>query len=69
MNATVFSVSFSNLVFRSLEEIGNRSQALLDKKKIARFFDKSGDSQEVVALVEQLRTAIMYYQVSGNDAV
>ena len=66
MNASVFPVTFSNLIFRSLEEIGERSQVLLDKKKVARFLDKAKDSQEVVDLVEQLRTAIVYYQVSGN---
>ena len=53
-------------MFSALEEIGNRSQALLDKKTTARFLDKAEDSQEVVTLVEQLRTAIVYYQVSGN---
>ena len=51
-------------MFRSLEEIGERSQALLEKKDGARFLDKSKDSQEVANLVEQLRTAIVYYQVS-----
>ena len=48
----------------SLEEIGKRSQALLEKKKVAGFLDKSKDAQEVVNLIEQLRTAIVYYQVS-----
>ena len=33
-----------------------------------RFFDKAKDSQEVVNLVEQLRSAILYYQVSRNHA-
>lgn len=66
MNATLRSVTRSNIMFSALEEIGNRSQALLDKKTTARFLDKAEDSQEVVTLVEQLRTAIVYYQVSGN---
>ena len=48
-----------------LEEIGKRSQTLLEKKKVAGFLDKSKDSQEVVNLIEQLRTAIVYYQVSA----
>ena len=69
MNVTLRSVTRSNLVFSALEEIGKRSQALLDKKTAARFFDKAEDSQEVVTLVEQLRTAIAYYQVSGNYTV
>ena len=66
MNATLRSVTRSNIMFSALEEIGNRSQALLDKKTTARFLDKAEDSQEVVTLIEQLRTAIVYYQVSGN---
>jgi len=49
-----------------LEEIKERSQALLEKKKAAGFLDKGKDSQEVVGLVEQLRTAIVYYRVSGS---
>ena len=55
----------SNVALSSLEEIGKRSQALLEKKKMASFLDKSKDSQEVVNLVEELRTAIVYYQVSA----
>ena len=66
MNVDDFSATCSNVVFSSLEEVGKRAQALLDKKKIARFLDKSEDSQEVVTLIEQLRTAIVYYQVGGN---
>jgi hypothetical protein len=59
VNATVLSVTRSNHVFSSLEEIEKRSQAILDKKKAARFLDKAKDSQEVVNLVEQLRAAIV----------
>ena len=33
---------------------------------MAGFLDKAKDSQEVVNLVEQLRSAIVYYQVSRN---
>jgi len=53
-----------------LEEIGERSQALLDKTKAPRFIDKAAlfvdkkrDSGEVVKLVELLRDAITGYQV------
>jgi len=60
------SVTRPNLVFRSLEDIGEQSQALLKKGDRARFLDKAKDSQEVVNLVEKLRTAIVYYQVSGD---
>ena len=66
MNTIVLSVTRSNIAFSSLEKIGKRSQALLEKKKMARFLDKAQDSSEVVSLVEDLRTAIVYYQVSGN---
>ena len=59
----------SNLAFSSLKEIEKRSQALLEKKKVARFLDKAKDSQEVANLVEQLRTAIVFYQVSRNHTV
>ena len=55
--------------FSSLEEIGERSRALLEKKKVAGFLDKSKDAQEVSNLIEQLRTAIVYYQVSGIHAM
>ena len=66
MNTIVLSVTRSNIAFSSLEKIGKRSQTLLEKKKMARFLDKVQDSSEVVTLVEDLRTAIIYYQVSGN---
>ena len=63
------SVTHSDLAFRSLEAIEKRSQDLLEKGKVAGFLDKSKDSQEVANLAEELRTAIVYYQVSGNRAV
>ena len=69
MNATVPSTTCSNLAFSSLEEVEKRSRGLLEKKKVARFLDKAKDSQEVVNLVEQLRTAIVFYQVSRNRMV
>ena len=53
----------------SLEDIEERSQTLLKKKEGAKFLDKTKDSQEVANLVEQLRTAIVYYQVSGKHVV
>jgi len=51
---------------RSLEDIGRRSLALSEKGKVARVFDKTQDSQEVVKLVENLRQAILVYQVSAR---
>jgi len=52
-----------------LEKIEERSGVLLEKKKTARFFDKERDSQEVISLVDELRAAIVCYQVSGNRMV
>ena len=66
MSTHVYFVTCSNIVFSALEEIEKRSQALLEKNIAVRFLDKAKDSQEVVGLVEQLRAAIVYYQVSGN---
>ena len=52
---------------RSLDEIGRRSLVLSEKGKVARVLDKTRDSQEVIALVEKLRQAILVYQVSDED--
>ena len=49
-----------------LEEIEERSRALLEKGKAARFVDKARDSGEVVRLVERLRDAITRYQVNED---
>ena len=48
---------------RSLDEIGGRSQALLNKGKMARALDKAQDAQAVVRLVDQLQRTIIVYQV------
>ena len=50
----------------SLEDVGKRSVAILEKGKIARVLDKARDSGEVVRLVEKLRQAILIYQVSSG---
>jgi len=50
----------------TLEEIENRSQALLAKGDPARFVDKEEDSKEVVRLIERLREAVTHYQVGEN---
>jgi len=52
-----------------LEEIEKQSQALLVKGVAARFIDKGEDSKEVGKLIEQLREAITYYQVSGYHII
>jgi uncharacterized membrane protein YcjF (UPF0283 family) len=46
-----------------LEAIAQQTQTLLAKEKWTRFLDKAQDAQEVVRLVEQLRQAILIYQV------
>ena len=48
---------------RSLESIEKRSQMLLGKGKGARILDKKKDSGTVVKLVEELRQAVLIYQV------
>jgi hypothetical protein len=57
---------FSNPSRSALEKIEKRSQELLDKGTAARFIDKKADSREVARLVDQLREAIVHYQVSHN---
>ena len=52
--------------FSSLEKVENRAKVILDKSKGRGFLDKRVDSQEVVNLVEEIRNAIVFYQVSGN---
>ena len=54
-------------LYRSLEDIGMRSLALAGKGKLARALDKAQDSQEIIKLVEELRQAILVYQVSTRD--
>jgi len=51
------------ILCRSLEDIAQRSQALLAKGKCIRFFDKTQDAQEVGKLIEQLQRTILIYQV------
>jgi len=58
--------TLANSPLSVLEEIEKRSQALLEKGKVARFVDKGRDSGEVVKLVERLRDAITRYQVSKD---
>ena len=48
---------------RSLEDIEKRSRRLLEKGKGARILDKRRDSGVIVKLVEELRQAILLYQV------
>jgi len=46
-----------------LEDIEKRSQTLLGKGKAAKFLDKTQDSSTVVQLIEELRQAVLIYQV------
>jgi hypothetical protein len=48
---------------RSFDDIKKQSQALLGKGKVAQILDKAQDSQAVVRLIEQLRQAVLIYQV------
>jgi len=57
------SVTHFDLAFRSLEEIENRSRDILEKKTAVGFLDKTKDSQEVISLVDELRNAIIGFQV------
>ena len=50
---------------RMLEEITKQSQMLLEKGLAARFIAKD-DSKEVMRLIERLREAIAFYQVSES---
>ena len=56
--------ALANGLHSTLEEIEKRSQELLAKGTAARFVDKAEDSGEVARLIERLREAITYYQVS-----
>ena len=51
------------ILCRSLEDIAQRSQALLAKGKYTRLLDKTQDAQEVGRLIEQLQRTILVYQV------
>ena len=48
---------------RSLEDIEKRSERLLEKGKAARILDKRQDSGMAAKLVEEVRQAILLYQV------
>ena len=49
---------------RLFEDIRAQSLALLEKGKVARILDKTQDTGEVIKLIEQLRRAISFYQVT-----
>ena len=66
MKYTAPTPAHANLAFSTLDGIEKRSRAILEKKQVPGFFDKASDSQEVVKLVEDIRNAIMDYQVSGK---
>ena len=54
----------SHFIFRFLEKIEPRIQALLEKKEAVGFIDSTRDSQKVDNLVKQLRIAIVCYEAS-----
>ena len=53
---------------RSLEDIQERSQGLQGKGRMTRVLDKTRDSQKVAKLVEDLRQAIVIYQVGTKKS-
>ena len=53
----------------ALGNIEKRSQESLAKSTTARFIDKGADSGEAARLLEQLREAVIHYQVSGNGII
>ena len=57
--------SLLNLIVcaRALEDIEQKSKALLRKTTEARFFDHRRDSGKVAKLVERLQQAVLIYQV------
>ena len=62
------SNGFKLIVYlRSLEDIEKRSRTLSEKGKVAKFLDKKRDAGAIVRLVEQLRQAILIYQVSTAE--
>jgi hypothetical protein len=52
--------------YRTFAKIEEISQKLLAKGAIARFVDKGEDSNTVAKLIERLREAILFYQVSED---
>jgi hypothetical protein len=63
------TLSIANGLRSALGKIEKRSQELLAKGTAARFIDKGADSGEVARLLEQLREAVIHYQVSENGIV
>ena len=67
---TMFAITFLLLCplnptvrARTLERIEKKSRMLLNKGKGAKLLDKKQDSGMAVKLVEELRQAILFYQV------
>jgi hypothetical protein len=52
---------------RSLEDIEKRSRVLLEKGNAARILDKKQDSGMVLKFIEELRQAILIYQVNPAE--
>ena len=61
MMVEILALSKLILDGRALGRIEKRSQALLEKGKIARVLGKAQDSEEAIKLVEELRRAILLY--------
>jgi hypothetical protein len=61
-----FLAHFNVNMHRCLEDIGKRSTALAEKGKVSRLLDRKRDLGKVVGLVEELRRAILMYQVGAS---
>jgi hypothetical protein len=63
---SVSVVTVSNGLCSAFNQIEESSEKLLKKGPMAIFTDKGSDSKVVAGLIERLREAIIYYQVSDN---
>jgi hypothetical protein len=66
---TVRSLRPSLILCRALDDIDKQSQALLGKGRAAQILDKAQDSGIVANLIEQLRRAILLYQVGYSTVL
>jgi len=55
------------ILCRSLEDVTQRSQALLAKGKCTRLLDKAQDAQEVRRLIEKVQRTILIYQAGTKS--
>jgi hypothetical protein len=66
VHLSVLVVTVSNGLCSAFNQIEESSEKLLKQGPITKFAKKSSDSKAVAGLIERLREAIIYYQVSDN---